>query len=48
MSYYTDKISEVPKKIMKEIAGIECRNAKNYLDVGVLAAVCEAFIVPYH
>ena len=27
MSYHTDKISEVPTKIMKEIAGFECRNA---------------------
>ena len=41
---------------MKEIAGLECRNAKiflartyiDYLDVGVLPVVCEAFIVPCH
>ena len=31
MSYYTDKISEVPTKIMKEIAGLKCRNATSFL-----------------
>ena len=31
MSYYTDKISEVPTIIMKEIAGFECRNVKIFL-----------------
>ena len=30
MSYYTDKISEVPTKIIKEIAGFKCRNAKKF------------------
>ena len=47
-------------RIMKEIAGLECRNTRkkicslcslgymDYLDVGVLPAVCEAFIVPCH
>ena len=31
MLYYTGKISEVPTKIMKEIAGLECRIAKIFL-----------------
>ena len=50
------QISEVQTNIMKEIASFECRNAKifiarfarshiDYLDVGVLPAVCEAFVV---
>ena len=30
MPYYSDKISEIPTKIMKEI-GLECRNVKNFL-----------------
>ena len=29
--YYTDKISEVPTNIIKEIAGFECRNVKIFL-----------------
>ena len=59
MSYHVDNISEVPTKILREIAGFECENAKNFprgsslayvdfLDVSVLSVACESFIVPCH
>ena len=54
MSYHTDKISEVPTIIMKEISYLECRNA-NFSSLphiillvsrcGGLPVICEAFTI---
>ena len=33
MSFHADKISEVPTKILKEIAIFKCENAKNFKEL---------------